>query len=142
MADLTPKQEKFCLAIANGMNQTDAYRKCYNVRNMKPTTVHVEACKLSKDPNIAERIAEHRKGLEKASTISREWVVQKLIENAQGALEDGQLSVANRAYELLGKELGMFVCRNLVCKLISCHCSCSHQFRFGEHQPCQDCCKP
>ena len=46
--------------------------------------------------------------------LTREWVIERLIENANRAMElkDGSVangSVANRALELLGKELGMFV---------------------------------
>jgi hypothetical protein len=41
--------------------------------------------------------------------VTKAWVIEKLRENAEKALAlpDGS-SVANRALELLGKELGMF----------------------------------
>lgn len=90
--------------------------------------------KLAKDPRIVARISELHsevakitaKATEKAAealAIDREWIMRKLKENAERALQaiqavgpDGQLgdfkyegSVANRALELLGKEIGMFI---------------------------------
>jgi hypothetical protein len=44
--------------------------------------------------------------------ISREWVLEQLVDNLKLAKDTGQLAPANRAAELLGKELGMFVDRS------------------------------
>ena len=46
--------------------------------------------------------------------LTREWVIERLIENVNRAMEINDRTVANgavanRALELLGKELGMFV---------------------------------
>jgi hypothetical protein len=64
-----------------------------------------------------------------ATALTKEWVITKLIENANRAMqaeahrsEDGKPigeysyngAVANRALELLGKELGMFIDRKEV----------------------------
>ena len=41
--------------------------------------------------------------------LTKEWVLEKLRENAEEALQvKGGSAVANRALELLGKELGLF----------------------------------
>ncbi len=43
------------------------------------------------------------------SALTKEWVLEKLRENAEEALKvKGGSAVANRALELLGKELGLF----------------------------------
>lgn len=54
--DVTPKQEAFCRQIAMGKSQSDAFRTAFNAKNMKPASIHVEACKLMADPKITLRI--------------------------------------------------------------------------------------
>ena len=45
----------------------------------------------------------------KRAAITKEWILDKLRENAEKGLAlPGGSAVANRALELLGKELGMF----------------------------------
>ena len=48
------------------------------------------------------------KAIEKVA-ISRAWVLQELVENAERAKKRGQGAVVNRALELIGREIGMFV---------------------------------
>jgi phage terminase small subunit len=48
----------------------------------------------------------------KAALLSKTWVIEKLVENANVAMERREGAVANRALELLGKELGMFIERS------------------------------
>ncbi|MGL4546014.1 MAG: terminase small subunit, partial [Plesiomonas sp.] len=40
MAGLTEKQEKFCKALIETGNQSEAYRRAYNTENMKPESVN------------------------------------------------------------------------------------------------------
>ena len=58
---LTEQQEKFCLNIASGMNQTAAYKDAYNSQNMKIEAIYVEASRLMDNPKIILRIEELRK---------------------------------------------------------------------------------
>lgn len=123
MAALTnQKHERFATEIAKGRSQTEAYEKAGYKRNDS------HASRLVKDGKVQARIAELRertvaKVVEKTA-ISRIWVLDMLRENLERALqrvpvrgEDGHEigeytyngSVANRALELIGKELGMFV---------------------------------
>jgi hypothetical protein len=41
--------------------------------------------------------------------LSREWVLERLVDNAKAAREAGDFGPSNQALNLLGKELGMFV---------------------------------
>lgn len=52
---LTAKQEAFCKGLAAGLSNSDAYRAAYDTSNMKPGTVHNEACKLAAAPHVAAR---------------------------------------------------------------------------------------
>jgi phage terminase small subunit len=84
---LTGKQEKFCQCIADGMTQADAYRTAYNAVNMKPESVQVKACELTKDGKISVRVAELKSALEKKQLWTREKSVKALI-NAYKVAED------------------------------------------------------
>ena len=55
MDNLTPKQEKFIMALINGMSQRQAYKFAYNCENMKDTTIDVSACELFKKDKIQLR---------------------------------------------------------------------------------------
>jgi hypothetical protein len=53
---LTVKQEAFAQGLADGLTNSEAYRKAYGAENMKPSTIHVEACKQAQHPKIAKRV--------------------------------------------------------------------------------------
>lgn len=55
---LTPKQEAFCLAYIETGNATEAYRRSYDVSNMKDTTVNRCAKQCMDNSKIAARISE------------------------------------------------------------------------------------
>lgn len=55
---LTPKQEKFCQAIVQGYNQSEAYREAYCSGNMAPKTIHEKASRLMGKGKVRARIAE------------------------------------------------------------------------------------
>jgi hypothetical protein len=62
---LTGKQEAFAQGLASGLTNAEAYRQAYGAENMKPATVHNEACKAAQHPKISARVDEiltERKG--------------------------------------------------------------------------------
>lgn len=68
---LTSKQEAFCQAIADGMNQSDAYRSAYNAVNMKPDVVNVKASQLAAGGKVAVRVDELKQSLSDKSEWTR-----------------------------------------------------------------------
>lgn len=127
---LTVKQENFCLAYIEAGNASEAYRRAYNAGKMKEKTIWEKASALLSDGKVAARVAELRAAVtEKAVKkleISKEWVLEQLVENVKMAKqaepvcdEEGNpigeykqnLAAGNKALELIGKELGMFVDR-------------------------------
>lgn len=82
---LTAKQEAFAQAQADGMNQSDAYRKAFKAEKMKPETINNSAYKLMQNGEITARIAELRGEAMKRTEISRDRV---LTEIARLALSD------------------------------------------------------
>lgn len=107
---LTPKQEAFAVAVASGMNQSDAYRASFNVRpNTKDTSINVNASKLMADANIAQRVEELRKPIAQKAMVTLESHIAELKKLAKLATEEGQLSAAIKAVELCGKVSGLYV---------------------------------
>lgn len=109
------KRERFCLFMAQGMRQTMAAKEAgFAV----PKT---QANKLMRLPEIKARVAElgGKLDLEKVRAIvrtempTREYVLKGLIENVEAAKEVGDRSSVNKGLELIGKEIGMFVQRNM-----------------------------
>ena len=134
-APLNEKQEAFAQALAKGEKQIHAYETA----GYAPSTSAPSA--LAKNPKIVERVREiilqsaanhqHIEHLATSRAVERTavdkfWVLTRLKENVERAMTivavtdaEGQPTgeyryegaVANRALELLGKELGMFIDR-------------------------------
>ena len=123
--NLTPKQRRFVEEFQMDCNgKQAAIRAGYS-----PRTAAAQASqnltKLNVQQALKEAIAARSERLE----VDDDWVLSQLIENANRAMQaspvldkDGELtgewvyqgSVANRALELIGKHLGMFVDRHQV----------------------------
>lgn len=126
-----PRHERFAQELAKGVVNEHAYEAAGFKRNRHNAaalarTEHVKArvSELLADRERRETATRER-AIEKAG-ISKAWVIERLRENAERAMqveavtdregrETGEFryegSVANRALELLGKELGMFIDR-------------------------------
>lgn len=129
-----PRHERFAQNLAAGMKQGEAYEKAGYKANRG------NAARLNADESIRQRLAEIMKAretfiqdvsavaVEKAG-LTKAWVLDTLRQNIDRAMtaepvrdSEGnaigdytyQGSVANRALELIGKELGMFVDRKEV----------------------------
>lgn len=126
------RHERFAQELAKGKSALEAYE----VAGYRPNSGN--AATLKADQSISTRVAElieEQSEIARAATemaaerlsIDREWVLGQLVENANRAMQavavkgnDGAAtgefryegSVANRALELIGKELGMFIDRS------------------------------
>jgi len=60
MPRLTAKQQAFASALAEGMNQSDAYRAAFSAGNMKPATIASKASLLAGRDDIGARVDELR----------------------------------------------------------------------------------
>lgn len=137
--DLTPKQEAFVLVYLETGNATEAYRRAYNAENMAENVINVKASELLKNGKISLRINTLKERAASKVVLTRAWVLERLMRNAQIAMGETSLKLkiarngkdngkvvdeleihdrdtagANRALELLGKEVGMFVDRKEV----------------------------
>jgi len=75
---LTAKQEAFAQAIADGMNQSDAYRSAYDAGAMKAETIQNKASLLMKKGEVGARVASLRKELADKSLWTREQSIAVL----------------------------------------------------------------
>lgn len=104
-----PKWEKFAREVARGATQRAAYKACGYIAK----DIDSAASDLANNPQVKARIEElSRRCTDKAierAALTKSWVMEKLRENAEKALKlPHGSSVANRALELIGTELGMF----------------------------------
>jgi phage terminase small subunit len=125
------KHEHFAQLVSNGESATQAYI----LAGYSANGAGQSSARLLKTAGVCERIAELREEKEKAHAevtqraiekvgLTKEWVIEQLMENVAMAKQAVQvldrkgeptgeykqeLGAANKALELLGKEIGMFV---------------------------------
>jgi phage terminase small subunit len=85
MANLTPKQEKFCIEYLKSGNASAAYRLSYNAKKMSEQVINNEAKKLIDNHKIAVRLDELRKPVVQKTQLTLERVI---IENMNVAFFD------------------------------------------------------
>jgi len=116
---LTDKQQRFVGEYLIDSNATQAaIRAGYSAK----TARSVGAENLTK-PDVAAAIAERQQKLSGKLELSAEWVLERLVENVDRAMQVAEIknadgtgtgeykyegNVANRALELIGKHIGMF----------------------------------
>lgn len=92
---LTPKQEKFCQNIINGMNYSDAYRNSYDTSNCNMASINRCAFALFNNVKIASRIAELKEKIQKEIVYSAVDSFNKLSEIQEKALNAKKYSVVS-----------------------------------------------
>jgi hypothetical protein len=127
---LTPKMLAFCREYVKCENQSEAYRRAYSSKDMKPNTITRMASTLMADPRIAAMITSMKGDADKVATkelgLTREWVLSRLMSNAESGakevtMKDGtqapiNLAASNQALLALGKvdTIQLFVDRSKV----------------------------
>ena len=75
---LTSKEEKFCLAIVAGKNQSDAYREAYAAGNMLPGTIYHRAMEMMQKSHITDRLLALRRPAERGALVDAEKLLDRL----------------------------------------------------------------
>ena len=107
MKKLSPQQQRFVEEYCLGKTATDAAR----IAGYSPKRPDVAGAKLLAQPHIAAAVAALRAKVAKETSITVAWVQEQLVDTYRAARSDTDLAAANRALELLGKNLGMFADR-------------------------------
>tara|TARA_R110000824_G_C14871552_1_gene642354 strand:- start:32 stop:562 length:531 start_codon:yes stop_codon:yes gene_type:complete len=110
---LTAKQSCFIQALVSKdeegkpISLSDAYRQCYDTKNMNPATIHTKASLLANQDKIrTRRSALEQQMVDKSllSTHSRlSFILERLELEALGQGADSNSASRVRALELLGK---------------------------------------
>ena len=77
LGTLTGNMEQFCQGIADGLNQTAAYKAGYDAKGMKSQSISNEASKLKKMPKVARRIQELKQSVADGLTAERIWNLER-----------------------------------------------------------------
>ena len=109
---LTQKQENFCLAYIETGNASEAYRRVYNAKGMKPETVNRNAKALLDNNKIATRLEELRKPVTESAQITLAQHLSTLEELRELAKEEGKYGPAIQAEIARGKAAGLYVERS------------------------------
>lgn len=112
MKRLTQKQENFCLAYIETGNASEAYRRVYNAKGMKPETVNRNAKALLDNNKIATRLEELRKPVAESAQITLAQHLSTLEELRELAKEEGKYGPAIQAEIARGKAAGLYVERS------------------------------
>jgi hypothetical protein len=123
------QREAFAQAVATGLTYADAYRQACPNSKAKPVSIRRMSSHYSGDEWVKKRIAEikaeatriavEKTGIDKSYVIARLKVVVERCMQQEPVIVKGEpvgqyvfnAAGANRALELLGKEIGMFVDR-------------------------------
>lgn len=111
---LTQKQEAFCLAYIELGNASEAYRRAYDAKNMKPESINVNASKLLADTKIALRVEELRAPAAERAQVSLEKHLNDLQALRDVSVKDGKYGPAVQAEVARGKASGLYVERKEV----------------------------
>lgn len=84
---MTPKQEKFALAVAAGKALSVAYRDAYSTGNMKAETVHRNAHALATDSKVSARIEALQAEAAKRNAVTVDDLLAELEAARQRALQ-------------------------------------------------------
>jgi phage terminase small subunit len=101
-----PRHERFAQELAKGKSATEAYSEAGYQES------RASASRLLTNANVQARVAELQERAAANVVISREWVLEQLIDNAAQAKQQGDIGPSNQALQLIGKEIGMFVDRS------------------------------
>jgi len=111
---LTQRQEAFCQEVAKGVAIYKAYEiagyppsrsNAYRLRTVKRVAARIDELVAYSEPKIA---AAQVAAAERAG-VDHYWVIRTLRRNSVLAARRGDTAASNRAAELIGKHLGMFI---------------------------------
>lgn len=119
----TSKRERFCrLIVFQGMTASQAYQRAYDVKpDTKPASIWVQASKLRKVPEVAERIEQLQKELYKDDLVegklSLETHLANLKELRDLAVDLQQPSAAIAGEIARGRASGLYVEKSVVAEV-------------------------
>lgn len=106
---MTPQQEAFAVALAQGLNQAEAYRTAYpKSRKWADTSLWPEASRLAAEPKVRARVDQLKRQAAEANELTVVEHLRTLNDLREEARTAGQMSAAIKAEELRGKCSGFY----------------------------------
>ena len=103
---LTPHEAKASLYRAQGMSQSDAYRKAFNKPRASAKTINEKACRLFAKPAVQARVRELLKASKLQDMVSiGEWG-DMTLDKIMKAENSGNWNAVMQGLRLLGQGLG------------------------------------
>jgi phage terminase small subunit len=109
---LTVKQENFCMKYIETGNASEAYRKAYDTKNMKPETIHKRASELLGNGEVTGRIEGLKKEHRNRHDVTIDSITLELEEARQLAISTEHASAAVSATMGKAKIHGLLVDKN------------------------------
>lgn len=106
---LTIKQESFCQAYIETGNASEAYRRSYNAKNMKPDTVTEAASRLVSDSKVSARLDVLKAAHRKRHEVTVDSLTNEYEEARLAGMTNGQVSAAVSATTGKAKLHGLMV---------------------------------
>lgn len=107
---ITAKQTMFATFVAQGDNNTEAYRKAYDTSKMSEQVIRNSAFKLAKNEKVRDSIDSLRDETQQQRRarikLTGDWIIEQLQDEALNARNPAASRI--RALELLGKRMGFF----------------------------------
>ena len=114
---LTPRQWRFVQEVFAGASNVEAYRRTYDCEGQAQSTINGNAATVAHHPLVVAKLKAMRLEVEAKVTlaplVTREFVIQGITNLALHADKD---STKLRAFELLGKTVGVDLFRDVVVK--------------------------
>lgn len=85
---LTVKQENFCNYYIESGNASEAYRRAYLCKKMKPETINAKSYQLLNNGQITDRVKELQEEQKNKSDITKERILQELSSIAFSTIAD------------------------------------------------------
>lgn len=102
---MTDKQRRFAEEYLKDSNGTQAAIRA----GYSPKTANEQAARLLANVSIKDYVKSRQKQLDADAGFTRQMILQELWSNHQEAKAAGQLNASNKALELVGKAIGVFV---------------------------------
>lgn len=113
MKELTDKEKKFCLGIAEGKSQYQAYLDAYNVKTDKRGSIDNMAHAVIKKPHVSAYLQKLRKKVDDnatlCSSITKEKKINLIWEQIQKCIDNNDNASIARYLEILNKLQGHYV---------------------------------
>ncbi len=103
---LTPKEAQACVYRATGLSQSDAYRRAFNVKRIKPETVWIKASKLFSRSEVQARVSELLNAAKVQDIVSVGKWGQMVLDGVEKAWKDKNMTAYFNGTRQLGQAVG------------------------------------